>query len=202
MNELIKVTYSAGEPTVSARDLHEGLEIKTAFKDWFPRMIEYGFEAGKDFNMLKNKVCYGCYTCYETKCYKAAQQTVSCSGKKMTGNIVIKGDGNLVAGNIRKGKSVFGVSGNVNAYRSGFKQINSNGSGYITISPGFYITAWVLMKVGDANNVSITVPWNAKDTIVLPGCPAYTVSRSGNSITIKVYSANAQYNCYYTGYDN
>ncbi len=28
MNELIKVTYSAGEPTVSARDLHEGLEIK------------------------------------------------------------------------------------------------------------------------------------------------------------------------------
>lgn len=55
MNGLIKVTYSAGEPTVSARDLHEGLEIKTAFKDWFPRMIEYGFEAGKDFNMLKNE---------------------------------------------------------------------------------------------------------------------------------------------------
>ena len=55
MNELIKVTYSAGEPTVSARDLHERLEIKTAFKDWFPRMIEYGFEAGKDFNMLKNE---------------------------------------------------------------------------------------------------------------------------------------------------
>lgn len=55
MNELIKVTYSAGEPTVSERDLHEGLEIKTAFKDWFPRMIEYGFEAGKDFNMLKNE---------------------------------------------------------------------------------------------------------------------------------------------------
>lgn len=133
---------------------------------------------------------------------KAVQQTVSCSGKRMTGNIVIKGDGNLTGNNILYGKSIFGVSGNVNAYRSGFKQINSNGSGYITISPGFYITAWVLIKVGDANNVSITVPWNAKDTIVLPGCPAYTVSRSGNSITIKVYSANAQYNCYYTGYDN
>ena len=55
MNDLIKVTYNAGEPTVSARDLHEGLEIKTAFKDWFPRMIEYGFEVGKDFNMLKNE---------------------------------------------------------------------------------------------------------------------------------------------------
>ena len=55
MDELIKVTYGANSPTVSARDLYEGLEIKTAFKDWFPRMAEYGFEAGKDFNMLKNE---------------------------------------------------------------------------------------------------------------------------------------------------
>ena len=31
MNDLIKVTYNAGEPTVSARDLHEGLEIGTRF---------------------------------------------------------------------------------------------------------------------------------------------------------------------------
>lgn len=55
MEELIKVTYGTDAPTVSARDLHEGLEIKTAFKDWFPRMAEYGFETGKDFNMLKNE---------------------------------------------------------------------------------------------------------------------------------------------------
>lgn len=55
MHELIKINYDAEHPTVSARDLHEGLEIKTAFKDWFPRMTEYGFEAGKDFNPLKNE---------------------------------------------------------------------------------------------------------------------------------------------------
>ena len=54
MNELIKINYDAEQPTVSARDLHDGLEIKTAFKDWFPRMTEYGFESGKDFNLLKN----------------------------------------------------------------------------------------------------------------------------------------------------
>lgn len=30
-------------------DLYEQLNIKTAFKDWFPRMCEYGFEEGKDF---------------------------------------------------------------------------------------------------------------------------------------------------------
>ena len=41
--------------TVSARELHEKLEIRTAFKDWFPRMCEYGFTEGEDFNMLKNE---------------------------------------------------------------------------------------------------------------------------------------------------
>lgn len=49
MDELIKVNYDTEHPTVSARDLHDGLEIKTAFKDWFPRMVEYGFIEGKDF---------------------------------------------------------------------------------------------------------------------------------------------------------
>lgn len=52
---LIPINYDGEQPTVSARDLHEGLEIKTAFKDWFPRMCEYGFEAGRDFNPLKNE---------------------------------------------------------------------------------------------------------------------------------------------------
>ena len=50
MNELLKIdTSNAERITVSARDLHEALEVKTQFKDWFPRMCEYGFEDGKDF---------------------------------------------------------------------------------------------------------------------------------------------------------
>lgn len=49
MNEIISINYESGNPTVSARDLHEGLQIKTAFKDWFPRMTEYGFDEEKDF---------------------------------------------------------------------------------------------------------------------------------------------------------
>ena len=50
MNELLKINTSDSERiTVSARDLHEALEVKTQFKDWFPRMCEYGFEDGKDF---------------------------------------------------------------------------------------------------------------------------------------------------------
>lgn len=49
MNELIKVNYENDRPTVLARDLHDFLEVKTAFKDWFPRMCEYGFLEGTDF---------------------------------------------------------------------------------------------------------------------------------------------------------
>ena len=56
MNDLIKINYETEQPTVSARDLHEQLNIGTAFKDWFPRMCEYGFEKERDFNMLKNEL--------------------------------------------------------------------------------------------------------------------------------------------------
>lgn len=54
MNELINVTLNENhEPVVSARQLHETLGVKTAYKDWFPRMTEYGFTEGEDFNPLK-----------------------------------------------------------------------------------------------------------------------------------------------------
>ena len=50
MNELIKVNYDSERPTVLGRDLYEALEVKTAYKDWFPRMCEYGFAEGIDFS--------------------------------------------------------------------------------------------------------------------------------------------------------
>ena len=53
MNELIKVSYENEQPTVLGRDLHEALGIRTAYKDWFPRMCEYGFTEKVDFNPLK-----------------------------------------------------------------------------------------------------------------------------------------------------
>ena len=53
MNDLIQIHYDiADRPTVSGRELHEALEVKTAYKDWFPRMCEYGFTEGVDFNPL------------------------------------------------------------------------------------------------------------------------------------------------------
>lgn len=50
MTELIKVNYDNPEkPMVSGRELYKALGIKTAYKDWFPRMCEYGFSEGVDF---------------------------------------------------------------------------------------------------------------------------------------------------------
>lgn len=49
MNELIKINYENDCPTVLGRELHKELEVKTAYKDWFPRMCEYGFIEGVDF---------------------------------------------------------------------------------------------------------------------------------------------------------
>lgn len=50
MNDLIKINYDDRErPTVMGRELHEALEVKTAYKDWFPRMCEYGFTEGEDY---------------------------------------------------------------------------------------------------------------------------------------------------------
>lgn len=50
-SDLIPVyTTDTGEQVVIGRELHDKLGIKTSYKDWFPRMCEYGFEDGKDFS--------------------------------------------------------------------------------------------------------------------------------------------------------
>lgn len=49
MDELIRINYDSERPTVNGRDLHDALQVKTAYKDWFPRMCEYGFSEGTDF---------------------------------------------------------------------------------------------------------------------------------------------------------
>lgn len=55
MENLIPVNYDTEQPTVSARDLHEGLEINTDFRKWFPRMTEYGFTENVDWKRVYQK---------------------------------------------------------------------------------------------------------------------------------------------------
>lgn len=58
MNELLKINYDAEQPTVSARDLHEGLEIGTQYTKWFERMCEYGFAENADYRAI-SQMMYG-----------------------------------------------------------------------------------------------------------------------------------------------
>ena len=52
-NELIKIiTNEEGKRLVSARELHEFLEISSNFSTWFKRMCDYGFEKDIDFTEL------------------------------------------------------------------------------------------------------------------------------------------------------
>lgn len=56
MNELIPtIENENGNLLVSGRDLHEFLEVKTAYKDWFPRMIDYGFVENVDYLAVAQK---------------------------------------------------------------------------------------------------------------------------------------------------
>lgn len=50
MKDLIKIDVDENqEPIVNGRELYKALEVKTAYKDWFPRMCEYGFKENEDF---------------------------------------------------------------------------------------------------------------------------------------------------------
>lgn len=52
MEELIKIKQLRGNQVVSARSLHEFLEIDTKFYDWCKRMFAYGFEDYVDYSKV------------------------------------------------------------------------------------------------------------------------------------------------------
>lgn len=54
-SDLIEVKNNNGGLLVSARELHEGLEIDSKFNDWFNRMLKYGFEEELDYISIAQK---------------------------------------------------------------------------------------------------------------------------------------------------
>lgn len=102
-----------------------------------------------------------------------SSQTVSTSGKYMTGNVLVKGDSNLTAGNIVSGVSIFGVSGTAASggtdtsdatLTSGSQML----SGYTAYSNGTKYT-------GSISSMSRTT--------VTPSASSQTVSTSGKYMT-------------------
>ena len=55
MNELLRVNYDSDRITLSARELHEFLEVSTRYNDWIKRMVEYGFNENIDYRAITQK---------------------------------------------------------------------------------------------------------------------------------------------------
>lgn len=54
---LIPLTNTSnGIQAVRGRDLHKFLEVQSHYRDWMPRMIDYGFEEGKDYALKNERV--------------------------------------------------------------------------------------------------------------------------------------------------
>jgi phage anti-repressor protein len=55
MNQLITITENNGNKAVSARELHQFLEVGKDFSNWIKsRIAEYGFVENEDFSLLAN----------------------------------------------------------------------------------------------------------------------------------------------------
>ena len=60
MTELVKVVEENGISLVSARELHEFLEVKTRYNDWIRNRIEkYGFVENEDFTTITKNLVNG-----------------------------------------------------------------------------------------------------------------------------------------------
>jgi anti-repressor protein len=55
LERAVHVDFSGDAPMISARELHDALEIQTVFRQWFPRMLKYGFQEGSDYVKVLQK---------------------------------------------------------------------------------------------------------------------------------------------------
>jgi len=56
MSELVRISFDSEWPTVCGRDLHETLQVKTHYTQWFDRMKDYGFSENSDFVTVHKNV--------------------------------------------------------------------------------------------------------------------------------------------------
>jgi len=73
MNQLISTQNNDhDEIIVSGRELHVFLEVQTPYKQWFERMIDYGFSLGTDFVEIVEKA----YTQKSVRAYEQANHHI------------------------------------------------------------------------------------------------------------------------------
>ena len=112
-------------------------------------------------------------------------KTIS-SGQYLTGTQTIKGDANLVAGNIKSGISIFGVTGTYIGSSSGGSTTGSGLPSTITAGDTPVASSWVTSKVTDSSNETHT---GVSLTIKKTGTYRFKIlaSSSGNSYSGSSY---------------
>ena len=90
-----------------------------------------------------------------------ANQTISCSGKKMTGNIVVQGDSKLVAANIKKGVTILGVTGTWEGYVAAATDLYYNG-----VNPAGFALASELVGNGVCSFDGAYITINSEGTAI------------------------------------
>lgn len=95
----------------------------------------------------------------------ASQQTVSSSGKYMTGNVVVNGVSNLSAGNIKRGVVVGGVTGTWEGYVGGANDLyirGANKAGFVGESYISFETAQITINSGAGGGGRVMAAQNVR----------------------------------------
>lgn len=139
-----------------------------------------------------------------------SNQTVSCNGKAMTGNITVVGDGDLVAANIRRGKNIFNVSGSCvpaqklafqvtsSTSRENFTQANGavQSKYYIqaNFSSAFRVNGYVLMaeNLGDSRSDVVSVNGDMSNGVWLNGIQ-YQNNAGGTAVGTTTFKLPVSY---------
>ena len=147
-----------------------------------------------------------------------SNKTAVSAGRYVSGNIIVAGDGDLIASNIRYGKNIFNVNGNIREYKqwtgqattnSSRKSYKVNGGGtvsmyYLTINPGFTPKWATAIKANYPEIYSASTSWNAYHPNNSSGAPYQLnisdgISFTSSNVEIPVRSSGT-YNVWISGY--
>ena len=118
---------------------------------------------------------------------QASDQTIPTQGKIVTDNIICAGDANLIAGNIKHGVNIFGVTGNMMKYTSGTDQVLfSNGTWSNQMRYGMTPVCWCYSRasVSGGSHSNDTSSYLAESSTQADGShiKGYATYSAGNTL--------------------
>ncbi|WP_349947351.1 hypothetical protein ABFV83_02365 [Lacrimispora sp. BS-2] len=147
-----------GEPLIGAMPNREAVSQSLGINGTYTIPAGYHNGAGK---VTQNIATMGGQTINPT----TSQQTVSSSGRYMTGNVVVNAVANLSAGNIKRGVVVGGVTGTWEGYVGGANDLYIRGANKAGFTGGSYIvfdTAQITIRYGDGGGGRVMTAPNVR----------------------------------------